>query len=441
MWGYSVERRLIGVALAAAVAAVLPSTGARAAGYGVGYDSVAATAVAGAGGGAAAGDASTAYFNPAAMMRLDRSQVSAGAHLVVPRIEFTNYGTRSRNGVLVPGNDGGDGGEDAAVPYIHGVWVVNPHTRLGLSINSPYGLVTSWDGGFVGRYNELTTALKTVNVNPSVAFQLSPQLSVGGGVSAVYGRARLSQGIDFGAALGLGDTTQDGSGEFGGTDISYGFNLGFLYQFTPATRVGVHYRSEVRFEFDGEAKFQVPAAARAALNGAGMPRAFTNGGGSTTLPLPEQMSASGFHQLNERWAVMGDVTWTRWSVFDELRFNFDEPQTSANVIATQWKNVFRYAAGATYEWSPKWQLRGGVHYDDSPIDTRFRGVGVPDSDRIGTAFGAGYKLNDRVSLDFAYQHLFFKDGNATQRNGANSRVMGQIEASADIVGVGLTWKF
>lgn len=431
----------VGVALTGTAAVLWPLAVTHAAGYGVGYDSAVATAISGAGGAAMGGDASTAYFNPAAMMRLERSQISAGGHLVIPEIEFTNKGTRSRNNVVVTGNDGGDGGEDAAVPYVHGVWAVNPHTRLGLSINSPYGLVTSWDGGFVGRYNELTTALKTVNINPSVAYKLSPQLSVGGGASVVYGRARLSQGIDFGAALGLGDTQFDGSGEFGGTDLSYGFNLGFLYQFDPATRVGVHYRSEVRFDFDGEAKFQVPQAARNALNGAGMPRAFTNGGGNTTLPLPEQISASGFHQLNPRWAVMADVTWTRWSVFDELRFNFDEPQTSANVIGTQWKNVFRYALGATYEWSPKWQLRGGVHYDDSPIDTRFRGVGVPDSDRLGVGLGAGFKLTERADLDFAYQHLFFRNGNATQMNGANSRVMGEIDAKADIFGVGITWKF
>lgn len=433
--------RLIRVALSGTVAVVLPAAGAQAGGYGVGYDSVAATALAGAGGGAAAGDASAAYFNPAAMMLLDRSQMTGGAHLILPRIDFTNRGTRSRNGVLVTGNDGGDGGEDAAVPHIHGIWVVNPHTRVGLSINSPYGLVTSWDSGFVGRYNELTTSLKTVNVNPSVAYQLNPQLAVGGGLSAVYGRARLSQGIDFGAALGLGDGTQEGSGEFSGTDISYGFNLGLVYQYTPRTRVSLHYRSEVRFDFDGEATFQVPAAARAALNGAGLPRGFTNGGASTSLPLPEQVSVSGYHKLDERWAVMGDVTWTRWSALDELRFNFDERQTSANVIATQWSNTFRYAVGATYEWSPQWQLRGGAHYDDSPIDAPFRGVGVPDTDRIAVGIGAGYKLNERTSIDFAYQHLFFKGGAAMQRNGANSNVTGEIDAAADILGVGVTWKF
>ena len=48
-------------------------------------------------------------------------------------------------------------------------------------------------------------------------------------------------------------------------------------------------------------------------------------------------------------------------------------------------NVFRYAVGATYEWSPQWQLRGGAHYDDSPIDAPFRGVGVPDCVADGRA--------------------------------------------------------
>lgn len=255
MWGYSVEPRLIGVALAGAIAAVLPSTGAQAGGYGVGYESVVATSLAGAGGGAAAGDASTSYFNPAGMMLLQRSQLTTGAHLIVPEIEFTNRGTRSRNGVLVPGNNGGEGGEDAAVPHIYGVWAVKPDTRIGLSINSPYGLVTSWDGGFVGRYNEITTSLKTFNINPSVAFQLTPQLSVGAGASAIYGRARLSQGIDFGAALGLGDTTQDGAGEINVDDISYGFNFGMMYQFKPESGLGVAFRSQVKFDFEGDVTF------------------------------------------------------------------------------------------------------------------------------------------------------------------------------------------
>lgn len=441
MWGYPVERRLIGVALAGTMAAGLPLAGAQAGGYGVGYESVVATSLAGAGGGAAAGDASTSYFNPAGMMLLDRTQLTTGAHLIIPEIEFTNRGTRSRNGVLVPGNNGGDGGEDAAVPHLYGVWAVKPNTRLGLSINSPYGLVTSWDGGFVGRYNEITTSLKTFNVNPSVAFQLSPQLSFGMGASAVYGRARLSQGIDFGAALGLGDTTQDGAGEINVDDISYGFNFGAMYQFKPDSRIGVAYRSQVKFDFEGDVTFQVPAAARAALNGAGLPRGFRDGGASVTLPLPEQISISGYHRLNSKWAFMGDVTWTQWSEFDQLRINFDETQTSSNVINTRWNNTLRYAAGATYEWSPKIQLRAGAHYDDSPIDANFRGVGVPDTDRIATGIGAGYKLNDRTSIDFAYQHLFFKGGVAVQQNGANSRVNGQIESKADILGLGVTVKF
>ena len=185
----------------------------------------------------------------------------------------------------------------------------------------------------------------------------------------------------------------------------------------------------------------MPAAARAALNGAGLPRGFRDGGASVTLPLPEQISLSGYHRLNSKWAFMGDITWTQWSEFEQLRINFDETQTSSNVINTRWHNTLRYAAGATYEWSPNIQLRAGAHYDDSPINANFRGVGVPDTDRIATGFGAGYKLNDRTSIDFAYQHLFFKGGVAVQQNSANSRVNGQIESSADILGVGVTLKF
>ncbi len=39
----------------------------------------------------------------------------------------------------------------------------------------------------------------------------------------------------------------------------------------------------------------------------------------------------------------------------------------------------------------------------------FRDTTVPDSDRLWIGLGASYQQSDTVSLDFAFNHVFFRD--------------------------------
>jgi len=119
----------------------------------------------------------------------------------------------------------------------------------------------------------------------------------------------------------------------------------------------------------------------------------------------------------------------------------EEPTTSTSVIDTLWDNKFRASAGATFEWSPDLQLRGGLAFDDSPIKTVFRGAGVPDSDRIVAAVGAGYALRDNLDIDFSYQHYFFKEGRIINRVATASRLIGTFDLSADWLALSVTLRF
>ncbi len=91
----------------------------------------------------------------------------------------------------------------------------------------------------MGRYSEITTSVKTININPSVAVRLTDRLSVGAGANLQYVRAKLLQAIDFGTicvsqvgaatcagTFGLAPQANDGTGFVSGEDFGYGFNLG-----------------------------------------------------------------------------------------------------------------------------------------------------------------------------------------------------------------------
>ena len=328
-------------------------------------------------------------------------------------------------------------------------WNYAPKLKFGIGINTPYGLRTDYNVGWFGRYNELTTALTTFNVNPALGYRVTNRISIGGGLNLSYARARLTKAIDFGsvcvaglgapacAGLGLAPKQNDGIGEFRGSDIAWGYNLGVLYEWSPRTRFGASFRSKQEYDFDGDGVFGVPVAAQAIL----APGQFVGQRATAKVPIPPSASVSAYHEVNDRWAVMGDLTWTGWSTFEEFRVNFAFPSQPADVLRTEWNNVFRLSGGATYAWNERLTLRSGLAFDESPISTAFRGPGVPDSDRIVVALGAGYKLRDNLTIDAGYQHLFFRDGFTNRISGTGSVTRGVFKIDVDLIAVGATWSF
>ena len=173
---------------AAVLASLFAASGAHAAGFALIEQSASGMGNAFAGGAAAAEDASTVYFNPAGMTYIDGTQIVGALHLIKPSAEFNNSGSVAGTARLLGGN-GGDAGDLAFVPNFYAVTDIVPSVKLGLGINAPFGLKTEYDNGWLGRFQALKSEVKTININPAVAFKVNDQLSLGFGVSAMWMQA------------------------------------------------------------------------------------------------------------------------------------------------------------------------------------------------------------------------------------------------------------
>ena len=442
------------------VAAVLFSAGsALGAGFSLIEQGVAGLGNAYAGGAASADDAATIFFNPAGMTRIANQQAVVGAHLIMPTAAFHNEGSthvlQAKTGVPLLGGNGSDAGVAKLAPNFYYVRKMGDRLALGLGVNSPFGLATDYESSWVGRYHALESDVVTININPSVAYKVTDHLSVGGGLDIQYISATLSNAIDFGTldavgafqALGLAPgalklvpQAADGYVRVEGNDWSFGYNLGLLYEFNENTRVGAAYRSSVKHTLKGEAEFSgVPSGL------APFP-VFKNGGVSADIKLPDSFSVSVAHRITPQWTVMADVTWTDWSVFNELRVKFDNPAQADSVTVTDWRDSYRYSLGVTYAPGGRWTYRAGVAYDETPIpDTQHRTPRIPDGNRLWTAAGLGYKISKVMTVDVGYAHLFIKDpvinktptGEDATRGGLN----GTYDAYVNIASAQLTLNF
>jgi long-chain fatty acid transport protein len=229
----------------------------------------------------------------------------------------------------------------------------------------------------------------------------------------------------------------DGHVEFSGNDWSYGYNVGLLLEPANATRIGVHYRSHIEHDVGGEADFTVPAPAFAAATGA-----FQDTGASAMLDLPDSLTLSAYHQLGERWAVLGDITWTHWSRFDQVVVRFDNPRQPPLVTPQDWEDTFRYALGVTYHPERRLILRSGLAYDETPIpNARLRSPRIPDENRVWLTFGASYQHSDTLSIDVGYAHLFIDDAAVDNTEVITGHVLtGKFEGEVDILAAQLVWR-
>lgn len=376
-----------------------------------------------AGAAATAEDASTIFFNPAGMTYLPDNQLVIAAHAIKPSADFDNAGSHratATGGLATPGGDGGDAGDLALVPNIFYAKAINPNIRLGIGISAPFGLKTEYNKDWVGRYQAVKSELKTLNINPSIAFKASDQLSLGVGISAMRAEADLTNAVDFGTicavslgGCGSGATFQrrDGFAKVKGDDWGFGWNAGAIFQLDDATRLGLSYRSQVHQKLEGHAKFtNVPATFGVSP---ALTAGFSNGSVSAKLTTPDSISASIFHQVNDQWDVMGDLTWTRWSKFQNLtiiRTSGVLTGGTLNNVPEKWDNTIRASVGASYRYNDALKARIGVAYDESPVSSAYRTPRIPDSDRYWLSLGANYKLTPDSSLDVGYTHIFVKDG-------------------------------
>lgn len=404
-----------------------------------------------AGAAAVAEDASTIFFNPAGMAYLSDNQLVIAVHAISPSAEFSNNASRTISAVGTPtamrGSDGGDTGELAFIPNIYFAKAVSDTIHLGIGINTPFGLKTEYDNGWVGRYSAVKSEVKTININPAISFKASDHFSVGAGLNLQRTEATLTNALDFGTicyglvgpatcsgVLHLTPQNADGGVSIKGDDWGWGYNLGVIFQPSQASRIGVAYRSQIHYTLEGRVTFSnVPGALAAAM---------PDGSVTAKLVLPDTLSASIAHKLDDQWELLADATWTHWDKFKQLRV----VRSSGTQLLNQpenWENTMRYSLGASYRYNENLKLRAGIAYDESPVLDDFRTPRIPDNDRTWLSLGASYKLSPSSSVDAGYTHLFVKDATLTQGavGTTTGQLSGQYDSNVNILSAQYTYTF
>lgn len=338
-----------------------------------------------AGSAAVADNASTIYFNPAGMTQLGGYQLSAGLTGVRPSYEY-----RDQAGV----KSGGDAGSWGAVPNAYLSGQLTKDLFVGVGVSAPFGLATEYDSAWAGRLIAINSKITTVNLNPSIAYRVNDKVSLGFGLNYQKIDAELTRtGVDL-----------------KGDDTSWGWNAGALFTLSPAMRVGVSYRSPIKYTLEGTLNGSLPIRA--------------------DVKLPDTFILSVWQQVSDRWEAMGDLSYTRWGSLDSLTVvsrNSGAPICAPEVF--NYENSWRFAWGAAYKASQSAKVKFGIAFDRTPVRDQYRSPRVPDNNRLWLSLGGQWNTGSYGKVDVGYSYLYVLDPVISQPG-----LLGKYDASAHVLG-------
>jgi long-chain fatty acid transport protein len=238
--------------------------------------------------------------------------------------------------------------------------------EVGLDLNGRDGLETVDDLLAFDRAGDLVATRPNLSIDSarrvdtgvyaSIDTALTSLLSLGAGVNAMYGM--FDQRVAINNAL---PSLGDGRLEIDDDTWGWGGNVGVLYEPTPGTRLGLTYTSQIDLDFSGPAQFSgIGPILNALLQSRGLLDAPVDVGAI----VPQQVMGSVYTEINDRWALMGNVGWQDWSEFGEVEIGIDNTQNPVSLAnPLSFDDTWHVAMGAQYRPSDQWKVNVGLAYD------------------------------------------------------------------------------
>jgi long-chain fatty acid transport protein len=210
--------------------------------------------------GAPCKDASTLFWNPAAISALSGWNFTAGATILLIDGSFTEDTTFRRFEGDVP---------TLIVPHFFVTY--KPATGMlsrggklsyGFGVYVPYGLTSQWTDEFPGRFLAKKASIASLYFQPNIAYQINDKWSVGVGPVFGHSHVELVQGLDFSEQqtttpgvffkqLGIARHTDIGTATLEGTGTAFGAHVGIYGKPSPKWSVGARFLTPLEFSYDG----------------------------------------------------------------------------------------------------------------------------------------------------------------------------------------------
>ena len=372
------------------------------------------------------GDASAVFYNPAGMVGVPGSAVSAGFTMVRPRMDIR---TQNPDGSWLKSKNHIDWWP---LPALFFTSQANEDWWYGVGVYVPFGLGSQFDPGWVGRYSNYDSVIESFNVNPSVAWRVSEKFSVGAGFVANFAEFQIKNKMPNTANPELGDIDFYLDGDW---CVGFGGNVGVRYDILDNLQWGATYRSPIHQHLKGKVRFRLDTPT-------GL-RDFATVDAVSGFDFPG-LATTGFNwQPSERWNLGVSVGYTEWQYYDKFDVDFKAPVMGTDYVESKkdWSNVWRFALGAEWQALDWLAIRCGYVFDEEPSHEKHLDYMVPANDRHLLNCGLGFALHDGLTLDVGYTYVIIPERGTVPGRPAEGFYNTDVEGKSRVLTASLNYRF
>ncbi len=366
-------------------------------------------------------DGSSAFFNPGAFAFLDSNSISLGTSFVMSKVSYL---------AIYPSVYTSESVSDVATPFTLYSNVRIPRTNrwnLGLAVYTPFGSGIAYKDDWIGQFVLRKMSLRMIFTQPTLGFKINEKIGIGAGF--VYGNGKFLMEKAIQVQFQNGDY---GSVLLTGMGKGYGFNAGINVKPSEDLSLGLSYRSQLKVDMqEGLAVFDVPAA---------LSDSFPQTNFTTSITLPDVISAGVSYYLNEKLLLAFDYNYVGWKIYDTLAFDFELNTENLQDVASarKYQNNMIFRIGTQIELSNDLFIRAGVYYDITPVKEGYLTPETPDNNKLGITAGWTWQWTNRLQLNTSF--LYIHTQPRTDIN-LETAFGGTWQDKAFIPGLGLEYTF
>ncbi len=289
--------------------------------------------------------------------------------------------------------------------------------KVGVSFYTPYGSGINWGENWPGAVLNQSVSLKAYTIQPTLAWRILPNLSIGAGAMVTFGTVDLNKGLIPAesmnvvlAGMGIPYTFTDTPASInlnGKASATVGINVGAMWDINSKWTVGASFRSKMNLKvkcgnasvsYANEMAQQVLQSRLDILNQSNF---------TAAMPAVAVTNIGVAYKPTDRWVVAFDAQISGWKSYKTLDIEFLSDQLAGynQHLTKDYRNSWTFKLGAQFDATQRLQVRAGMMVDTTPVNSNHYNPETPGMTKISPSVGLSFSPVKNFAIDFSLLYV------------------------------------
>ena len=304
---------------------------------------------------------------------------------------------------------------------------VYDNLQVGISFFTPYGSSLDWGKNWAGAVLNQDVGLKVYTIQPSVAWKITPKLSIGAGMMLAWGTVDLNKALVSPSTLDkvlpvlaaagqlppsvadyrFGMTTPASVNLNGKSAIALGANIGVMYDISATVTLGASFRTKMNMKVEnGDAAVEYANEIARTILEKDL-NIINSANFAASMPCPFVFSFGASWRPVDKLTLAADAQLTGWKTYRNLNIDFLDPMLDPydQNLTKNYKNSWAVRIGAQYAVTNRLDARLGLMIDTTPVNMQHYNPETPGMTKIGPSAGLSFRPVPSLSIDFGFMYV------------------------------------